>query len=962
MSRKTRTLRYALLAASAMAAAGAARADDATTTVKEVVVTGSAIPTTPGSVVVPVTIVNPDVIAKTGVDTNVLEILRKDVPGFAGRSNTGNSNANNTNQNTAGGSQIQLRNLDTLVLIDGRRAAIDAIAGVGGKAFVNVADIPPAAIGRIEVLTDGSSAIYGSDAVGGVINLILKDNYNGVEIGGRHATASGDYTESSGYILAGHDFAPGVNLTVTGSWSENSPLFQKARSFSSPFHVSSAAVPGVIGSDILASNLNSPSQVNPTGLLATAPNLAALVTNGTYLASSAAAIGQTYDLSQFQTLLLKQQQKAVSAKFRADLLGGGRLQFFTDFQLAHNNSWTRFLPRVTSVTVPQNAPYNPIAGSIGGVQFGDTALPKQFYNTDDFLRVVAGLKGQFDFLNHNWRWEAAYDHSEDKLQQLQTNLIYKPNLALAIAGGYDSAGNPLLGGAYSKVFTGFSTSGALALQPALDPFARTLNPAAIANLYGTERINAYSQLDSFDGKLTGALFKLPAGDVAIALGAAFRREALEGHADANGANFTGPSPQNWIGGQFFDPFGHSRTIASEFAEVRVPITAPGFNAPGLYSLDLTGALRHEHYSDAGDSTVPKVGFRWEPFDDEFVLRGSYSRSFTAPTLFAEYGPTDTRIAGTAIITQAFGLPNSGFTVEDGNNPALKPAHAETYYLGFVVRPHALPDFQLSVDYSAVDYWGIPGGIGFVNILQDVNLRGSASQFFHNLSMNALPGQPGATYFSTPGQVFTFLSNPANDTNIFAVDRFTNLGGAKVRSLTVNGDYVWRTDHMGAVRFDSTAAIFPTYKFQSLPTQLFYEYAGASTNGGTGPQGTLPKFRVYSVVDWTVSDWDMTLANTYIDRVTDESTGGIVYFTNLAAGKVHPYPVSSYTSWDVRVAKTFATSGVPLLKSWQLAVGVDDIFNAMPPRSPNAWTDNNVDVSTYSPIGRLAYATLKADFF
>lgn len=228
-------------------------------------------------------------------------------------------------------------------------------------------------------------------------------------------------------------------------------------------------------------------------------------------------------------------------------------------------------------------------------------------------------------------------------------------------------------------------------------------------------------------------------------------------------------------------------------------------------------------------------------------------------------------------------------------------------------------------------------------------------------MNALPGAPGATYFSTPGSVYTFLQNINNDTNIFAVDRFTNLGGAKVRSITVAADYVKPTDHWGRFELNSQAVIFPSYKFQALPTQQYYEYAGTSTNGGTGPQGTLPKFRIYSFLDWRYNDWNATLGNTYIDGVTDESTGGIVYFTKLAAGTAAPYPVKSYWAWNIRLAKDFKSPGLPLLKSWQASVGVDNIFNAMPPLSPNAWTDNHADVGTYSPIGRLVYATLKADF-
>ena len=158
-------------------------------TVETITVTGSSIPTTPSEAAVPVTVLGVKEIEATGVNSNALELLRKAVPSFAGRSNTGNSNANNNNQNTAGGSQIQLRNLDTLVLVNGRRMPTSGINAIGGKNFVDINQIPVAAIERIEVLTDGASSIYGSDAIGGVVNLILKSEYEGSEVGGRYGYA-----------------------------------------------------------------------------------------------------------------------------------------------------------------------------------------------------------------------------------------------------------------------------------------------------------------------------------------------------------------------------------------------------------------------------------------------------------------------------------------------------------------------------------------------------------------------------------------------------------------------------------------------------------------------------------------------------------------------------------------------------------------------------------------------------
>src|SRR2546429_947959 len=169
----------------------------------EVVVPGSLLPTTPDQVAVPIITLDAKTMEQNGVTTNALEILRKSVPGFAGRSNAGTSNANNDNQRTGGGSQLQLRNLPTLVLINGRRVAIHAIAGTNGKNFVDVNQIPAAAIDHIEVLTDGASSIYGSDAIGGAAKLILQSHKKGREGRGRVRSSAPDYPARSAPFTPG---------------------------------------------------------------------------------------------------------------------------------------------------------------------------------------------------------------------------------------------------------------------------------------------------------------------------------------------------------------------------------------------------------------------------------------------------------------------------------------------------------------------------------------------------------------------------------------------------------------------------------------------------------------------------------------------------------------------------------------------------------------------------------------
>src|SRR6202012_3563021 len=132
------------------------------------------------------------------------------------------------------------------------------------------------------------------------------------------------------------------------------------------------------------------------------------------------------------------------------------------------------------------------------------------------------------------------------------------------------------------------------IQPALDPFARSgVNPASLANVYGTEVINTDSTLKGIDAKLVGSLFSVPAGKFDVAIGAATRKESLSGTPDQDSANLsTSAANHNWgAGGVFFDPFSKSRPIDSYYADTKLPIPSPTWNVQGLHALDLTLAVR-----------------------------------------------------------------------------------------------------------------------------------------------------------------------------------------------------------------------------------------------------------------------------------------------------------------------------------------------------------------------------------
>jgi outer membrane receptor protein involved in Fe transport len=869
---------------------------------------------------------------------------------------------------------LQLRNLPTLILVNGRRVANSGVGGINGKNFVDVNQIPAAAIDHIEVLTDGASSIYGSDAIGGVVNFILKSDYKGITAGGRYASAAGDYREKSAYITGGTQVG-GVSITATGSYSHTSPLYQDRRAFTSPLYGKTSSIPGVVAAGgnnpgaILAPGIGSPSQLNPTGTAATATSVNQLIANGTYLPTTPAAVAGSFDVSPYQTLLLEQELESFVTSVNSKVFDG-RAELFGDLMLSESRSFTQWLPvPAPGLTVPANAPYNPLTTNFTGVTFDDLALPKQFFNNVKSIRATVGARGD---LVRDWTWETGFVFSQSDLVQKQANLLYKPNIARAITGGFDANGNPVAGGVYSQVLGGYSLTGPPITQPALDPFARgsALNPASLANVYGTEFINARSALISLDLQLVGSLFELPAGKVGVAVGASVRRETLSGRADNNG-RVTDPvtglvtgNAQQWLGGTYADPFNRHRNIDAVFAETRVPITSPSWNVPVLHEFDLTAAVRGEQYSDAGRSTVPKVGFRWQPFDRQFSIRGNYSKSFSAPTLYAEYGPTDTRQVGSGVIQGVFGASYTGmpFNGEDGNNPNLQPATSQSRSIGVVFQPKFIKGLYITVDYSAITLNGFAGGVGFNNILGSINLLGSASPYFNNLGVDNFIGQPGASQpFVNPGQLQAFLTNPATGkgdpaqaNRLYVVDQFRNLAHLIEHSYTIDASYVIPTERMGQVTIATAGAIFTDFNFQDAPGHPYIQYAGTTNNaGGSGGfGGTLPKYRFFTTFDWVFHNVELTLSNTYASATVD---------TGLNGTSTPGIPVASYTTWDVRAAYEWQVPRFHEGSKVTLAVGANNFTNRMPPLAPRAFLDNNADVSTFSPIGRLVYGTVAVTF-
>ncbi len=228
-----RAIRYALYAGVATMAIPAHAAENADAgNIQEIVVTGSYIPMNLEAPGVPVTIMSAEDIKSAGTPVDLLDVLKKTQPGFFGGLNIGSENGNVSSGDTNGGSQVALRNRSTLVLINGRRAATSPVAASGGYAFTDISLIPSSAIERIEVLKDGASATYGADAVGGVVNLILKKKFEGAEFGGFYGQdKDGDFTQQNYYGTLGTGNET-TNITFTANWQKSDPLLQAERPWS----------------------------------------------------------------------------------------------------------------------------------------------------------------------------------------------------------------------------------------------------------------------------------------------------------------------------------------------------------------------------------------------------------------------------------------------------------------------------------------------------------------------------------------------------------------------------------------------------------------------------------------------------------------------------------------------------------------------------------------------------------
>ncbi len=878
-------------------------------------VTGSYLTPAANAVAIPVITVDSDMIENSGTNSNILEILRKTVPQFSGNGNLGVTNANVGSGTTQGGSQLSLRNTSTLVLINGRRSAYSPASATGGFQFVDVNMIPVSAIERIEVLADGASAIYGTDAVAGVVNIILKTNFEGFEMGGRYgwSTNNGHQAERSAYVVGGVSNGK-TSFTLSAEWLKQDPIFAYER----PYSAETFGTPTFAGSVNIGASFYylDPSRNAPT-VTAGGQAPAALVAAGVYSGPRAqgAQFG-FFNLSQYVTQSLQNTRESVTAAFShkiSDTLTG-----FGDILFVHTDTYSQINGQPINSSALRALPAGSFPGAGGGTipagLYGNpfntavTARNRLVANPRGYVYDTTGVRGVGGFtgkISEFWSWEAAATWNRITQNYQNPGVINNTALANAIVTNQ------------------------------FNFFARNQTPGVIQStgIVGTATGGFISKLVNVDLKVRGRLFELPAGPVDIALGGEQRVEELSATADPFSQLNPVTGLLGWNGATTLYPFDTNRKVGALFTEVRVPVAK---DAPGLHLLEVSAAVRHEFISDTENPTVPKVTVRYLPFNDEFALRGTYSKSFSAPSLYSLFGPVSIGFTSPFTLNRVGGgtVDNLQTNSQSGSNRNLKPSESKNYTVGFVYSPKGVRGLSFSADYWNIDQTDLISSIPSSTLLQDVETRGAASIYANAIRFGSFTG-PTATRTG-------MISSGVPD-DIYVLNNNVNIASQKLDGWDVKAKYSFTASDAGRFDFGTNIGIYNSYTHIDVPGEAEQETVAKATIFN----GTIPRWSAYTTIDYSRGNYGAFLGWRAIPAVTDE---------------VDNEKLGRFNTIDASISYAFP-SRMRYLAGAKLTIGANNVFNKFGPidTGPTIFTDANTDIATYGAMGRFLYVDVKFKF-
>lgn len=581
--------------------------------------------------------------------TSTNDLLRRVPQVVSLGANRNGGSAQNGAANATRGAGINLRGISTnatLLLYDGRRFPPQGTQGQ----YTDPSVLPAIALERVEVVADGASAVYGSDAIAGVVNFILRRNFDGVEVRARAGIAEGGYTEKQFAGIFGKKW-DGGSAMIAAEYTDNTHL----RGYDLDFYQDDNRNRG--GRDLRVQNCN-PGTISLGGKTYAIPQGGVTAAN---VGSLVAGTANRCFYNALDTVIPEQKRYNVTAAVSQDV--GESVRLFADGFYSYRNGTIAGINNI-SATVRNTNPFfvTPVPGTTQQTVLWSMVptLGPDFnpYHGESW-NVVGGIEAK---LVGDFKATAYYAHGEsedvaDRRLGVNTAAL---NAALADT-------NP---------------------ATALNVFGGPNNPATLAkirdNLFV---ITGRTKLDVANVQLDGSLFDLPGGAVRVALGGEYREEYT--YTDLLTGQAATPRRTADSG---------TRNVKAVFGELFVPIVGSGNAMPGIEQLSLSIAGRHEKYSDFGSTTNPKIGLTWKPVES-LTLRGSYGTSFRAPT-FTEVST----IAGGAGLYYDT-LPGASGNLTGigiaGGNPGLKPETATTWSVGAEFRP--ISAVRLSLTYFDIDY-------------------------------------------------------------------------------------------------------------------------------------------------------------------------------------------------------------------------------------------------------------------
>jgi len=998
----SQTLRALVLSAGLIVSAGAAAQQGAAPQavreedLVEVVIVGSQIRGTKITEVLPVTVVDKeDIIATAAVSGDDLfrSIPQAGDVQFQEARTTGN--LNDARGDT---SSINLRSLgtgNTLMLLNGRRVV--PAPGTQTENFVpvqtaNTNAFPVAGVRRVEVLRDGAAAIYGTDAVAGVVNTALENDYEGARLEAQYGGSDGTpHRETTVNLKAGTRLNDGTRVAVYAGFYTRNRLLATDRDYaasedhrwkvadtpwagdtafdnrttSSPWG-SFTVIPSTVAvrQGTTALTTSGVFRVEPTSN--TAAGCSSTTYNGNLCLRAGTITGAVdrelrYNENADRTLRGAVDRYNAFATISREI---GDVELFGEagfYRASFSGLREQSAPLASAViSIPASNYYNPFgASTIGGVANPnrlpnlvnvpaaglplrittyrpvDTG-PRVYEVTDDSTRLLAGVRGE----RAGFDWESAIVYSWAKTDDFTTNAVSNTLFQQSLAKATPDAYNPFNGG-NQQVYSGADTT--------------PNNAGTIAGfLVGVNRISE-TTLAMWDLKVSRPdVVALPGGDVGIASGLEVRRESYVDNRDPRldgtikytdvvtnityGTDVMGASPSP-------DVRAH-RSIMSAYLELAVPVVSPVMEIPLVKSVDMQLAARTERYSDFGTVTKPKVALNWT-MTDWLALRGSASQAFRAPNL-PQFYSSGTQVSNTRTdfsfcrLNAVTCTGASTIEVRSGNQ-GLGPEEADNLSAGLVLEP-SLPEsagkLTLSVDFWSIkqtEVIGIEGGQ--VQLLYDYLLR-LDGQSNPNLVRDAPVGT------NRVGQLLQINDN------------YFNITPRQLEGLDASLRYELRRTKFGNFTFTVNAAKLT--KFEQQATEMASKVIDANNAGRFGPGIVVtaagnqigingnPEWRGSASLTWRQQQWRAGMFVNYV---------GSVFDTGPAAVNGQLFEVDSWTTMSVYGQYDFRRRD-DILDQTSLRLGVRNIEDKDPPVTS---TNFGYFGSLANATGRYVYVTLSKSF-